>query len=283
VGKTSISQQVIKNFLKVHPSGTVQEISGREWPRSTPDEEIVRAFRDVDLLIVDDLQHLAERDRDDFAQLLDQRSPRKRWTVCISTLSPAQLIQFPHRITSRLASGLVVRIDAPAVESRKVLATHFARKKKVPLAEETIPWLARNAQNGIRGLIGLIEQLRPLARRYPQGITISQAKAWLQEAELATERRPSLIERIITKVCLAFRVKARDLTGSSRLRTVLIPRQVAMYLANKVAKMPLTRIGAHFGNRDHTTVLHAVRKIETTIQADAQLARVVRELQSEVL
>jgi len=284
VGKSAIVQQLVRTVIESPGALTVQVLAANEFPKITPDDDPTRDLLDLDLLVIEDLHHLAERNIAPVIRLLDFRTARKRPTVFTSILSPATLVQLPRRFTSRLAAGLVVRINAPGLASRLALTEHLAERKKVPLAADAMEWIASQTTDGIRSIHGLIEKLRPLAKRYPKGISKVQALAWLDEADSGMKtRRPSALERIVQKVCAAYRVKARDLIGASRLRTIMLPRQVAMYLANKVARVPLARIGTHFGGRDHTTVMHAVRKVEATMKADVELAKIINELKAEVI
>jgi len=280
VGKTALVQQLVREVIAGPGVKTAQVLPAKELPTAETNADPFVDLLATDLLIIEDVQYLPAKNVIAFCRLLDQRFTRRLPSVLTSTTGAANLLEFPRRLTSRLASGLSVRMDPPDVESRRLLAEHFAGKRKVPLTGDAFDWLAERSTDGIRTLQGLIERLRPLSRRYALGITRSQAIAWLADAE--TEARlPSMMERIVTRVCAVYRVKPKDVIGTSRLRSMLIPRQVAMYLAKNVGKLPLTTIGSHFGGRDHTTVLHAVNKIAADIKLDLKLAQIVKELRAE--
>lgn len=271
-GKSAVVQVLIRQLIESSDARTVQAVPAAELPRAAEDMADLRA---CDLLALDDLQNLKSPDVDAVCRLLDHRAARRRPTVVTCSAGPANLTAFPRRLTSRLAAGLVVRVDPPGLDSRKHLIAWFAGKRKLRLAPDALDWLA-TAIVGIRPLIGSVERLRPLGKKSAVPLTSVQVREQLTDPP---PRRPdSPLDRITAKVCETFRVKPKDLTGGSRLRPVLVPRQVAMYLAREVAKLPLARIGSHFGGRDHTTVRNAVRKTEQAIGTDAKLAATVREL-----
>jgi len=233
-------------------------------------------LRTCDLLGVENVQHLHTADVQSLLGLLDVRSSRRRPTVVTSNAGPSALA-LPHRLTNRLTAGLVVRLDPFGLASRKQFAEWQAEKGSLRLSAEAIDWLARSV-DGLRHLAGMIDTLRTVG---PVGTNELSAPAVRELLAAPLSPTPQL-DRITRTVAQAFRVKAKELLGTSRLRTVMVPRQVAMFLAREVAKLPLTVIGQHFGGRDHTTVLNAVRKIEIAIKENVELAGLVQELRRGV-
>ncbi len=281
VGKSAVVTALVSAYLD-HPTGrTVRHVVAAELPRqsrSTPNEELAE-IAECDLLIVEDLQHLPARDVLALCQLLDDREAHHRPTVLTATSGPAGLSAFPRRLTNRLAAGLVVRLDAPSVASRRKLVDTFAAARKVLLTAEAIDWMAR-AADGVRPLIGFVEKLKPVMKGYPAPLTVAQVQEWLIEPTIGEAK--SRLQKIVSRVAVAFQVKPKEVIGPSRLRAVLLPRQVAMTLARDLTRLPLADIGRHFGGRDHSTVLHAVRKIAALSGTDATLAGRLRELRAEL-
>ena len=272
-GKSALVQQLLRHVITSAEPRTGRMLPAAELPRASDDTNDLADLQACDLLALDDFQHLKAPDIETVCLLIDHRTARRRPTVIVSGIGPAALTSFPHRLTNRLAAGLVVRIDPPGPDSRKTLVAHFAARRKVRLAPDAADWLAGFA-DGIRPLIGAVERLRTVSKKSAVPLSLTQVREWLAESTSPD----SPLERIVARVCEAFRVKPKDLTGDSRMRPVLVPRQVAMYLAREVAKLSLARIGSHFGGRDHTTVRNAVQKIEAEMAADAKLATTVREL-----
>jgi chromosomal replication initiator protein len=274
VGKSAIVQAITRRAMRILPARTVRLLPATQFPRASDESpEELQELRHVDLLAIEDLQHLREPDQEEFQAVLDHRVNRRRPTLITASLGPAHLTSLPRRLTSRLCTGLVVRIDPPTVESRRYLAHWIAGKRGLSIDADALAWIAETA-TGIRPLFGMLEKLRALSRGHVQAMDRAKVMAALQEP--VPESGP--MERIMAAVCDAFRVKERDLTGPSRLRTVLVPRQVAMYLAREVGRLPLMQIGDHFGGRDHTTVMNALSKLEATLKKDRKLAEAVRVL-----
>lgn len=269
-GKSAVVRGVIQQVIAGEHPRTVQVLASAELPREADE---LTALRDVDLLALEDVQHVKTADVGSLLILLDVRSARRMPTLFTASAGPAALTDLPRRLTNRLSAGLAVRLDALGLASRTRFAAWYAEQVSVRLAAEAIDFLARCA-DGLRHLAGMIDTLRTTSAARKGELSASQVRDLLADPVPPTP----LLDRITRTVAGAFRVKPKDLLGASRLRTVLIPRQVAMYLGREVAKLPLATIGRHFGGRDHTTVMNAVRKIEAAISADAELASRVREL-----
>jgi chromosomal replication initiator protein len=269
-GKSVLVRGMIQEVIAGEHSRTVQVLASAELPR-VPEE--LTALRTIDLLALEDVQHIKSADVGSLLTLLDVRSARRMPTLFTASAGPAALTELPRRLTNRLAAGLVVRLDPLGLSSRTRFAAWYAEQVSVRLAAEAIDSLARCA-DGLRHLAGMIDTLRATSAARKGELSATQVR------ELLAAPLPStpILDRITRTVAGAFRVKAKELLGPSRLRTVLIPRQVAMYLGREVAKLPLAVIGRHFGGRDHTTVMNAVRKIEAAMAEDAELAGRVREL-----
>lgn len=282
VGKSAVVAALLAEFLASPVTRTARQLSAAEMPRpSRPSEALdLSELTGTDLLVVEDLQHLSVRDVPTLCQLLDERQVHGRPTALTATSGPAGLTGVPRRLTNRLAAGLVVRMDTPGVASRRTLLERFATEGNVRLTAGALDWMARTA-DGVRPLLGFVGKLKPVMKGYPNPLTVAQVQEWLVEpTENETKSR---LDRLVSRVAAAFGVKAKELLGASRLRTVMLPRQVAMTLARDTLKLPLAEIGHHFGGRDHTTVLHAVKKIEEQAKADVELAGRLRELRAEVM
>lgn len=273
VGKSAVVQSLVRAVIDGAEARTVRVLPAAELPRATEESgDELSDLRTCDLLAVEDLHHLKPPDVDGLCGVLDHRAARRRPTVLTAAAGPAHLSDLPRRLTNRLSGGLVVRLDPPALASRRRMVETFAKSRGVNLAADALDRLAATA-TGVRPLLGFVERLRS-APPSALPLTAADVEAILQEPA-ADE---SVMDRIVSRVCEVYRVKPRDLTGASRLRPVLVPRQVAMYLGHEVAKLPLARIGRHFGGRDHTTVRNAVRKIGSALESDAELAATVQEL-----
>jgi chromosomal replication initiator protein len=268
-GKSALVRAVVRRVIDGERSRTAQVVPASELPREASEIADLRA---CDLLAIEDVQHLKPTDEETFRVLLDTRSASCKPTLVTAHTGPASL-ELPLRLTNRLAGGLVVRLDPFGLTALKRFAVWYSSRHHLRLTSDAADWLARSA-DGLRPLAGLIDTLRTTGSARNRELSAPQVRELLADPLPPTP----LLERITRTVGQAFRVKAKELVGTSRLRTVLIPRHVAMYLAREVAKLPLAVIGEHFGGRDHSTVLNAVRKIAAAMQADEELAGRVREL-----
>jgi chromosomal replication initiator protein len=275
-GKSLLVATLVRK-LAAHPTGpTARVVAAGELTRA--DDELADLLAG-DLLAVEDVQHLPAKAGNVLCRILDHRAARRRPTVLTAAVGPAGLTHLPRRLTSRLAAGLVVQLEPLTPAGRRALLERLAERRHLPLTDDALDWLADQATGGgVRPLLGLVERLRVLARGFAGSLDAEAVRELLAEKE-PPPRRP--VERIVGTVAAAFGVRPRDVLGSCRQRAVLVPRQVAMYLAREVGRLSLPAIGAAFG-RDHTTVLHACRKVAEAVKADPKLRRTVRELKAEL-
>jgi len=237
----------------------------------------------AELLIVEDVQHLPIRAVELLIHVLDERLARGLATLATACAGPRHLVlrgeRCPARLASRLAAGLVVALQPLQRDSRLCLLQELAQRRQLAVAPDILAWLAERLTGAGRQLEGAIRQLDTLAKLQPRPLTLGDVQPHFQAQVDAT--RPSL-ERIIKRVGDCFAVPPRRLQSRQRTRNIVLPRQVGMYLARRLTESSLQEIGAYFGGHDHTTVLHACRKIEQALGADAVLSGTVQQLQMEL-
>jgi chromosomal replication initiator protein len=281
-GKSRLNASFVAYVNTLGSGLTAQVVSAGDVARS-PDESLSDSeLRDCDILALEDIQHLPERAADRACDLLDQRTAHRRSTIITASAGPAQLSHLPQRLTSRLAAGLVIHLRPLTTASRHAILAATAKEKNVPLTEDAIAWLAEQpTSGGVRATLGLLQNLAQVADTFPGPLTRDDVERVLaQHGQLTPDT--SEVSRIISRVANAFAISEKELLGESRLRAILRPRQVAMYLARELTTLSLPRLGTAFGGRDHTTVLHACRKVEAEIRNNATLAQQVRDLQASL-
>jgi chromosomal replication initiator protein len=238
--------------------------------------------RRCDLLIVEDLQHLPARAIETLVQLLDERLRRRLPIVVTAATGPAQLAHrgeaLPVRLTNRLASGLVVALQPLQTASRRLFLQEMARRRHLDIDDAILNWLAQ-ALTGGRQLAGALNQIAALQALGGKRLTLEELQTHF--AVQVDAVRPT-VERIVRRVSDYYRVEPRQLRSARRQRRLLIARQVSMYLARRLTPLSLQQIGACFGGRDHTTVLHACRKVEEAMKSDAKLSGAVRQIHAEL-
>jgi chromosomal replication initiator protein len=241
---------------------------------------------ETELLLFDDVHLLRVRHEEKQAvssewlvRLLDERHAEDRPTVVTGNVSPYTLDQFPNRLTGRLASGLSVSLPSMAAPSRLLLLEKFAQRRQLAIAPAVMAWLAENLSGSGRELEGAVVRLQELARHSDRPIDLPLVKRQLASQ---VESRAMTIEHIAERVSEFFRVETKHLQSRRRFSGIQTPRQVGMYLVRRLTSLSLEEIGAYFGGRDHSTVLHACRKIERTLEVDCELTSAVQHLHSSL-
>jgi chromosomal replication initiator protein len=246
------------------------------------DGDEAASFRDdvtaADLVIVEDLQRLPEWAAAALANWLDEGVAAGQAWVFTANVGPAELIDLPMRLTSRLSSGLVVRLGALGLESRLEFLRQSTARRGLVVEDDALLRLATDAAGSVRQLKGLVVRLEALPRL--PGRMLSTATVG-DHFRVEAETKRASVEQLVERVSGYFHVQARQVRGPGRTRDVLLARQVAMSLARSLTGLSLERIGAFFGGRDHTTVMHACRKVDQQIATDLALAAAVRQLHAD--
>jgi chromosomal replication initiator protein len=283
-GKTHLVNVLLAEATRRRPDLTAAVLSAGEVRglfRSEVSPQDLEAARQAELLVVEDLQHLVEQAVEGFVRLVDRCLAGQRQLVCTALHGPAQLTGLPARLTSRLAQGVVVGLAPPGPISRLTYLRERLRQRSptLPVSTETLAWLAEHVSGSLRGLEGALTRLDTLVRIQGQAPNVDEVAALFQVD--AEARRPT-VERITQRVGHYFQVEPRQLRSRRRSRDALLPRQVGMYLARQLTELSLQQIGAYFGGRDHTTVLHACRKVEQALAHDIALSGAVRQLHADL-
>jgi chromosomal replication initiator protein len=246
---------------------------------SQDEEDGLASALQADLVLVEDLQHLSGRVIEPLVRLIDRCQSRQRQLVVTATVGPAELTDLPGRLTSRLASGLVVGLLPLGPESRLRFLDDRARRRNRPVARTVLEWLAENLPGSARVLEGAVGRLEGLLKVHSDLTLPVVAESFQTEAQA---HRPT-VERIAQCVGDYFQVETRQLQSRDRSHDTLLPRQIGMYLARQLTGLSLEQIGAYFGGRDHSTVLHACRKVEQALDQDGTVSGAVRRLHANLV
>jgi chromosomal replication initiator protein len=279
-GKTHLVAALLTRVIQHAPDRLTALLTANEfekWVRANAASDL-RTLREADFVIVEDVQHLSEYAFEAFVQILDRCVARDQQLVLTATTGPALLTHLPSRLTSRLASGLVVGLEPPSPESRLLLLNEFTARRGLDVAETLLAWLADRMTGSVRQLEGAVARLETLTRLHPAPLDFET----LAEQFRADAERPT-VERIVARVGSYFHVESRRLQGQGRSPTAVLPRQISMYLTRELTKLSLREIGDYFGGRDHTTVLHACRKVEQALESDVLVSGAVRQLHADLV
>jgi chromosomal replication initiator protein len=252
--------------------------------RDLAEQKDWRDLAHVDVLIVEDMQHLPGRYVETLIGVIDERRRLGVPTIFTALHGPAALRHrgspMPHRLSSRLAGGLVVALDPLRPVSRRRFLEMFARESKVNAAPEILDWLAEHLIGGARQLAGAVGQLKTLQALQKKPLRLDDIRAHFRPQ---IEAKAPTVGRIAELVSACYGVKPKLMLSARRSRDVLLPRQVSMYLARQLTNLSLQKIGRFFGGRDHKTVQHACRKVELAMKADTALSGVVRQMQADLV
>ena len=235
-------------------------------------------LRDIDLLLIDDMQFLQGKSvQQEFCHMLNALIDGARQVVVASDRPPAELETLDERVRSRLKGGVAFEIGAPDLDlRRRIIASRYRLAQEqnpgLDVPEPVLEYVAQSVVSNGRDLEGALNRLVAQWQFTSQTVTLASAEITLRDLVGAREPRRVRIEDIQRVVARHFNVSKADLLSSRRTRTIVRPRQIAMYLAKVLTPRSLPEIGRRFGGRDHTTVLHAVRKIEGLIEGDKSLA-----------
>jgi len=236
-------------------------------------------FRNVDVLVIDDIHFLSKRDhsQEEFFHTFNALHQAGKQIVLSSDAAPEDIPELEERLVSRFKSGLVACLERPCFETRVAIVKSKAKLVGVELPDEVPAYVAARIDSNIRELEGALTRVRGHAAATGVSITLESAKAALHDLG-GGSGAPSL-QAIILAVTRYYDIKLTDLVSRRRTKSIALPRQVCMWLARRHTRFSLDEIGGHFGGRDHTTVLHAIRTIEERRARCQELGRAVEEIE----
>ena len=269
LGKTHLVHAVGNALLKDNPDARVlylhaeQFISDvvKNYQRKTFDE-LKAKYHNLDLLLIDDVQFFAgkERTQEEFFNAFEALLAKRAYIIMTSDTYPKGLADIDERLTSRFDAGLTVAIEPPELEMRVAILIRKAEAEGTSMPEEVAFFIAKNVRANVRELEGALRKVLAYSRFSQKEINIGLAREALKDL-LSIQNRQVSVENIQKTVADFYKIKIADMYSKKRPASIARPRQIAMYLAKEMTQKSLPEIGELFGGRDHTTVLHAVRKI----------------------
>ncbi len=240
--------------------------------------EFRNKYRNVDVLVVDDIHMLAnkERTQEEFFHTFNTLYNAGKQIVLSSDSPPRDIPTLQERLVSRFKMGMVAEIELPCYETRTAIVKRKSRERGVPLSDEIAGMIAERIETNVRELEGAVTRLIGFATLTCQEITPDLARDALRDLFVVQRGQPTM-DDIVRLVTEQFDVRVVDLQSKSRAASIVLPRQIAMYLARKVTRQSLGEIGGFFGGRDHSTVIYAVEKIGKLIESDHAVADIVEE------
>jgi chromosomal replication initiator protein len=243
-------------------------------------DEFKRKFRNVDILILDDVQFIAgkERTQEEFFHTFNSLYESHKQIVITSDKFPKEIPGIEDRLRNRFEWGLIADIQPPDMETRVAILQQKAEVESVHLPHDVAIFLASNIDSNVRELEGSLTRLGAFSSLTKATITVDLAKDVLRNT-LNGAKREITVENIQKTICDYFNIKIGDLKAKRRTQNIAVPRQMAMYLCRKYTETSFPAIGDKFGGRDHSTVIHASKTIERKIKEDPQMQTTIEKIE----
>jgi chromosomal replication initiator protein len=290
LGKTHLLQAVAHYVLAHHNGLRVKYISTEkftnEFINSIRDKNKIAGFqkrhRNNDVLLVDDVQFLENKEatQEEFFHTFNTLYEAGKQIVISSDRPPKDISTLEDRLRTRFESGLTVDVQPPDIETRIAILRKKTQAEKVSLKDEVLEYIASKIQSNIRELEGALIRVIAFSHLTKDEISVELAENVLKDILPAQADKQISLAKIQTEICRYYKINKSDLLSSKRVQNIVLPRQIGMYLARELTDLSLPKIGAEFGGRDHTTVLHAISKIEKLINEDRQIYNEIRDLTS---
>jgi chromosomal replication initiator protein len=269
LGKTHLIHAIGNRVLADNPSTKIRYIHAEQYVRDVVTayqrkgfDDFKRYYHSLDLLLIDDIQFFGGKSRtqEEFFYAFEALIAAKKQIIITSDTYPKEISGMDDRLISRFDSGLTVAVEPPELEMRVAILLKKAQQEGVNLSDDVAFFVAKHLRSNVRELEGALRKILAYSRFHGKDITIDVVKDALKDL-LTVQNRQISVENIQKTVADFFNIKVADMYSKKRPANIARPRQIAMYLAKELTQKSLPEIGELFGGRDHTTVLHAVRKI----------------------
>jgi chromosomal replication initiator protein len=281
LGKTHLLQ-AIGNTVRLHnPDARINYIHANDYVDDVVKaylnkqfDDLKRRYMSLDLLLIDDIQFLAKKDRtqEEFFYVFNSLIDNKKQIVITCDTFPKEITGLDDRLKSRFAWGLTVAVEPPELEMRVAILLAKAQAENIKLDETVAFFIAKQVRSNVRELEGSLKRVIAFSRFHEKPIALDLVKEALRDLIASTSRIVS-IENIQKTVADYYKIKVADMFSKKRTRNLARPRQMAMALAKELTNQSLPEIGESFGGRDHTTVIHACRKVAELRETEADFGR----------
>lgn len=291
LGKTHLMHAIGHQMLENRPNAKVKYVTSESFAndfinsiQTKRQEEFRQEYRNVDLLLVDDIQFFADKvgTQEEFFHTFNALYDDKKQIVLSSDRLPNEIPKLQQRLVSRFKWGLSVDITPPDFETRIAILRNKAESEHLDIPSETLSYIAGQFDSNIRELEGALMRVQAYSSMNHTKITTSLAAESLKSLNGKDHNNKLTIPAIQNKVAKYYNVSVNELKGKKRVKAIVVPRQVAMFLSRELTDSSLPRIGQEFGGKDHTTVLHACEKITETLADDPGLEHEINELKAEL-
>ncbi|MDG5468368.1 chromosomal replication initiator protein DnaA [Deltaproteobacteria bacterium IMCC39524] len=290
LGKTHLVNAIGNAILKKSPQMRICYYTSEKFMnelinslRYNRMDEFRNKFRSMDVLLIDDIQFIAgkERTQEEFFHTFNALYESHKQIIVTSDKFPKDIPGLEERLRSRFEWGLIADIQAPDVETKLAILKMKAEQNSINLPEDVALFLANSICNNVRELEGYLIRIGAYASLTSVPVSLEMARDVLKDILIERNRELS-VEEILKKVSLHFNIKVSDIKSAKRLKAVVLPRQIAMYISRQLTSSSYPEIGDRFGGKDHSTIIHAIRKIEKLMEEDFQLKSTIENLKKEL-
>jgi chromosomal replication initiator protein len=291
LGKTHLIQAIGHFVLKEHPNLRISYVSAESFMnelihaiRKGVTLEFKERYRNIDILMIDDIQFLAgkESTQEEFFFTFNALHDANKQIVVTSDRPPKEIPTLQERLTSRFEWGLITDIQPPDLETRIAILRKKVENEHIAIPDDVISLIAENVKSNIRELEGSLIRILACSSLACQEINVDMASSVLRDIIKGSPRKKIDIRTIQRAAAQHFDIPVDSLKAKTRVSRVVLARQVAIYLARELTDLSLVQIGKQFGGRDHSTILHACKKIERETEADPALKRKLQTIRSEL-
>jgi chromosomal replication initiator protein len=290
LGKTHLMHAVGHSVAKRFPSLKIEYVSTETFTnelinaiREDRMAEFRERYRSVDLLLVDDIQFIAgkERTQEEFFHTFNALFEAHKQIILSSDRPPKDILTLEARLRSRFEWGLITDIQPPDLETRIAILKMNAEQRGLRIGEDVLEYIARQVTSNIRELEGAL--MRVVAYASLNGVELTRQVAAKALSDIFAPREVEVDpQEIVRVVAEHFGLRPEDLVGGGRRKEVVLPRQMAMFLVRELTRASLPEIGQLFGGRDHTTVLYAIQKVQELSESDREVQAILRALKEKV-
>lgn len=287
MGKTHLMHAIGHEVKRRQPTSVISYVSAEKFTnemitslRNDRMTSFRDRFRSVDVLLIDDIQFIAQKERtqEEFFHTFNALHESMRQIVIASDRPPKELAEIEDRLRSRFEWGLIADIQPPDLETKVAILQKKAESEQVTLPTDVALFIASNVRTNVRELEGALVRLIAWCQLNHMEITLASTQQCLKQF-IDMQVRKITIESIQRAVAEQFGMRVSDLKQKNNSRQVVVPRQIAMYLAKQMTEASLPEIGRQFGNKHHTTVMHSIAKIDEQRRTDKDLHRMLNKLQ----
>ncbi|WP_304508859.1 chromosomal replication initiator protein DnaA [Anaerotignum sp.] len=291
LGKTHLMHSIAHYILEHNNAAKVLYVTSETFTnelilsiQNNRNEAFRNKYRNIDVLLIDDIQFISKKEgtQEEFFHTFNALYESTKQIIISSDRPPKEIETLEDRLRSRFEMGLIADIQPPDYETRIAILRKKAERDNLQVPDDVMAYIAKNIASNIRELEGALTRIVAFATLTNQDISITLAENSLKDIfseNASAPLTPILIQEIVAN---HFNIRIEDLQGSKKPKNIAFPRQISMYLCRKLLDISLPKIGESFGGRDHTTVIHAISKIEKQLENDMALQNTILQLEKEI-